>query len=107
MWSENGHLCRDIWRQAERVFNRELQSEYYSAFTSHIHILVPVNEKVPLWEAERIWVRCGPAVLQVQDYVWVCSLQEAHLNIHGFPEHFGDRVVCWSVEGAIRCLFCK
>lgn len=69
--------------------------------------LVPVNQKVPLWQAERIWGGCGPAVLQVQDDVWVWPLQDPHLNIHWFPEHFGDWVVCWSVEGAIRCLFYK
>lgn len=34
-------------------------------------ILVPINQKVPLWQAERVRAGCGPAVLQVQDDVWV------------------------------------
>lgn len=64
---------------------------------------VPINQEVPLWQAQRIGARRGPAVLQVQDDVWVFPLQESHLNIHWFPEHFSDWVVFWSVVGAKCC----
>lgn len=70
-------------------------------------INIPVNQKVPLWQAVRIGVGSGPAVLQVQDKVWIRPLQDVHLNIDRFPQHFSDWIVCWSVEGAVRCLFCN
>lgn len=68
---------------------------------------LPVNKNVPLWQAVRIGVRSGPAVLQVQDYVWIRPLQDVHLHIDWLPQHFSDRIVCWSVKGAVRCLFCN
>lgn len=68
---------------------------------------IPINQKVPLWQAVRIRGGCGPAVLQVQDDFWVRPIHGFHLNVDGFPQHFGDWVVFWSVEGVIRCLFCN
>lgn len=68
---------------------------------------IPVNQKVPLRQAVRIGGGSGPAVLQVQDDVWVRPLQDVHLNIDWFPQDFSDWVVFWSVEGAVRCLFCN
>lgn len=68
---------------------------------------VPANEEVPLWQAVRVRGRSGPAVLQVEDDVWVRSLNNAHFHIDWFPQHFSDRVVCWGVKGAIRCFLCK
>lgn len=66
-----------------------------------------MNQKVPLWQAVRTRGGSGPAVLQVQDDVWIRPLQDVHFNIDWFPQHFSDRVVVRRVEGAIRCLFCK
>lgn len=48
----------------------------------------------------------GPAVLQVEDEVGIRPLHDVHLDVDWFPQHFGDRVVCWSVEGGVRGVFC-
>lgn len=54
---------------------------------------IPIEQKVPLWQALRIWGGGGPAVLKVEDDVWISPLQETDLNIDRLPQHFSDRVV--------------
>lgn len=60
-----------------------------------------------MWQAIRVWGSCGPAVLQVQNDIWVRPLQETHFYKNWFPQHFGDWVICCSVEGAVCHHICN
>lgn len=71
------------------------------------NLLLPINQKMPLRDVARIGRGGGPAVLQIQNDVGIRPVEDADLNIHRLLQNFGDWVVCCSVEGVVRRLFCR
>lgn len=68
---------------------------------------IPINQKIPLWQAVRTVAGSGPTVVKGQDDVWVRPVQDVHLDIDWFPQHFDDWIVLLSVEGGVRRFLCN
>lgn len=71
------------------------------------HLLLPINQQVPLRKTMRVGVRSCPAPSKSQDKVGISPLQHSDLNVHGIPEHLYDGVVGIRVKGAVGHLLCS
>lgn len=70
------------------------------------HLVLPINQQVPLRKTMRVGVRSCPASSKSQDKVGICPLQHSDLNIHRIPEHLYNGVVTIHVKGAVGNILC-
>lgn len=73
---------------------------------SNQHLLLPINQQVPLRKTMRIGARSCPASPKSQDKVGISPLQHSDLNVHRVPEHLCDRIVSIRVKGVEGHILC-
>lgn len=71
------------------------------------HLLLPINQQVPLRKTMRVGAGSCPAPSKSQDKVGISPLQHSDLNVHRIPEHFCDGVVGIHIKGVVGRLLCS
>lgn len=64
-----------------------------------------MHQNRPLQLLLGIGTWCGPAVVQDQNQVWVCSLKDLDFCIHRVSQSLHNRIVTVSIVGSIACIW--